>query len=89
VRFARREREPNRQAAAIDYRMYLAGQTASRTAHGLSLVASDTSGVLMNAHNRRVDHLDGGVMSSSQRVNDPAPRARPAPPTASLSSPGS
>jgi hypothetical protein len=79
VRFARREREPNRQAAAIDYRMYLAGQTASRTAHGLSLVASDTSGVLMNAHNRRVDHLDGGVMSSSQCVHDPAPDARPTP----------
>jgi len=25
VRFARREREPDRQAAAIDHRMYLAG----------------------------------------------------------------
>jgi len=32
VRLARRERKPNRQAPAIDHRMYLAGQTASRSA---------------------------------------------------------
>jgi hypothetical protein len=50
-RFAGREREPDRQAAAINHRMYLAGETAPRAAHGLSFVASDASGVLMNAHN--------------------------------------
>jgi hypothetical protein len=66
VRFTRCECKPDRQAAAIDHRMYLARQTAPRPAHGLSLVASDASGVLMNAHNRGVDHLDGGIMSSSQ-----------------------
>jgi len=32
VRFARCEREPGRQAAAIDHRMYLAGETSSRPA---------------------------------------------------------
>jgi hypothetical protein len=59
--------------------MYLAGQTASRPSHGLSLVAGDAGGVLMNAHNRRVDHLNGCVMSSSQCVHDPAPHATPTP----------
>jgi hypothetical protein len=35
VRFARCDREPDRQAATIDHRMYLAGQTASRPAQFL------------------------------------------------------
>jgi hypothetical protein len=51
----------------------VAGETAPRTAHGLSPVASDASGVLMNAHNRGVDHLDGSIMSCSQCAHDPAP----------------
>ena len=33
------------------------------------------SGVLMNAHNGRVDHLDGCIMGSSQCVHDAAPYA--------------
>jgi hypothetical protein len=78
VRFAVREREPDRQAAAINHHMYLAGETAPRPAYGLTLVASDASGVLMNAH-RGVDHLDGSIMSSSQCVHDPAPHASPPP----------
>jgi hypothetical protein len=47
MRFAGSEREPNRQAAAINHHMYLAGETAPRPAHGLSLVAGNASGVLM------------------------------------------
>src|SRR5262249_14263537 len=39
----------------------------------------DASGVLMNAHNGRVDHLDGNIVSSSQSVHDPGPDASPAP----------
>jgi hypothetical protein len=64
--------------------MYLAGQAASRPAHGLSLVASNASGVLMNAHNGRVDHLDGCIMSSSHCVHDPAPNASPTPPNEAI-----
>jgi hypothetical protein len=79
MRFARCEREPDRQAAAIDHRMYLAGQTASRAAHGLSPVAGDTSGVLMNTHNGRVDHSDRCIMRSSQCVHHPAPNASATP----------
>ncbi len=59
--------------------MYLAGETASRPAHGLSLVASDASGMLMNAHNRGVDHLNGSIMSRSKCVHDSAPHASPTP----------
>src|SRR5437870_724434 len=33
----------------------------------------------MNAHNGRVDHLHGCIMSVSQCVNDPAPHASPPP----------
>jgi hypothetical protein len=79
MRLAYCECEPDRQAAAIDHRMYLAGQTASRPGHGLSLVASDASGVLMNAHNSRVDHLDGCIMSRTKCVHDPVPHASPTP----------
>jgi hypothetical protein len=48
MRFSGRKREPDRQAVSIDHRMYLAGQAASRPAHGLPPVAGDASGVLMN-----------------------------------------
>src|SRR6516162_4288490 len=79
MRFARCERDPHRQAAAIDHRMYLAGQTASRPAHGLTPVAGDASGVLMNTHNGRVDHLDRCIMRSSQCVHHPAPNVSATP----------
>ena len=38
----------------------------------------------MNAHNGRVDHLDGCIMSSSQCVHDPAPNASPTPPNEAI-----
>ncbi len=79
VRFARREGEPDRQAIGVDHRMNLAGETAARPAHGLRLAACDASRVLMHSHNGRVDHLDGGVMSSTHCVHDPAPDASAAP----------
>jgi hypothetical protein len=67
------------EAAAINHRMYLAGETTPRPSHGLSLFAGDAGGVLMNARNRGVDHLDGSIMSSSQSVHDPAPNVSPTP----------
>src|SRR5262249_17450370 len=62
-----------------DHSMNLAGQTASRSAHGLSLIASDAGTVLMHADNRRVDHLHGCIVRSGQCVHDPAPDASPPP----------
>jgi hypothetical protein len=43
------------------------------------LVMSDAGGVLMNAHNRGVAHLDGRIMSTRKRFHDPAPDASPTP----------
>ena len=40
---------------------------------------SNASRVLVHAHNGRVDHLHGRVMSRSERVHDPAPDASPSP----------
>ena len=64
---------------AINHRMYLAGQTGSRPAHGLPFIAGDASGVLMNAHNGRVDHLDGRIMGGSKRLHDPTPYSSSSP----------
>jgi len=44
-----------------------------------SETAGDASGVLMNTHNRGVDHLDRSIMRGSQGVHDPAPHASPTP----------
>src|SRR5215471_12339386 len=79
MRFARCEREPDRQAAAIDQRMYLAGQPTSRPAHGLSLVAGDTGPVLVYADDGRVDHLYRGIVVGAQCIHDPVPHVSPAP----------
>ena len=76
---ARCKREPNRQAIGIDHRMNPAGQSASRPAHGLSLVPGDTGGVLMHADYRRIDHLHGCVMRGGQLVENSAPDTRPSP----------
>jgi len=62
VRFAGCQREPHRQAIGIDQRVNLAGQPASSSAHRLPSVPSDAGTVLMDAHNRRVDHLDGSIV---------------------------
>src|SRR5262249_5220049 len=76
VRLARCECDPHRQAISVDYHMYLAGKAATRPAHGLPTVAGDASGVLVNADNRGVDHLNGSIMSSSKCGHGPAPYAR-------------
>jgi hypothetical protein len=59
--------------------MYLAGQPASRPAHGLSLVAGDTGAVLVYANDGRVDHLHRRVMVGAQCIHDPVPHASSAP----------
>jgi hypothetical protein len=48
-----------------------------RTAGSVSSVrvSGETCTVLVHAHDRRVDHLDGGIMGGSERVNDPAPQS--------------
>ena len=66
VRFTRCKSETDGQSIGINHHMNLTGQSASRPAHGLFLIASDTSGVLMNAHNGRVDHLHGRVVGACQ-----------------------
>jgi hypothetical protein len=73
VSFPGRERQPERQAVAVDHRMNLAGESASRSPHGLPLVSGNAGAVLMHTHDGRVDHLDGGIMASGERVHDPAP----------------
>jgi hypothetical protein len=34
----------------------------------------------MRAHDGRVDHLDGGIMSGGKRAHDPIPYSGPSPP---------
>jgi hypothetical protein len=46
--------------------MNFAGQSASRTTHRLASVSSNAGGVLMHAHDRRVDHLHGRIMSGGK-----------------------
>src|SRR5262249_53789855 len=48
-------------------------------AHGLSSVPSDACTVLMHADDRRVDHLNRGIVGSGKRVHDPTPDAGPSP----------
>src|SRR5262249_19843685 len=59
--------------------MNLAGQTAPRPAHGLFVVLSNASRVVVHAHNARVNHLHGRIMSRSERVHNPYPDASPSP----------
>jgi hypothetical protein len=63
MRFTRCEFETDRHVG-IDYRMNLAGQSTSRPTHGLFLVASNARGVLMNAHNGRID----GIMAQTPQA---------------------
>src|SRR2546421_1942038 len=43
------------------------------------MVPTNTGGMLMHPHNRRVDHLDGNIMSGSNSVHEPAPYTSPSP----------
>src|ERR1700730_10204087 len=43
------------------------------------MVPTNTGGMLMHPHNRRVDHLDGSIMSGSNSVHEPAPYTSPSP----------
>jgi hypothetical protein len=46
----------------------------------LSSVSSNAGGVLMHAHDGRVYHLDGRIMSGGKCVHDPPPHSGPSPP---------
>jgi len=65
------------QAIGIDHCMNLAGQPAATPAHELTPKAEDASGVLLHAYNRRVDHLESGILGACQCIRDPLPDACP------------
>jgi hypothetical protein len=79
VRFAGCDRELDRESVGVDYRMNLAGQTTSRLPHKLTPVALYACRVLMNADDRRIDHLNSVIMSACEGIHDSAPGARTAP----------
>jgi hypothetical protein len=62
----------HRQTNGIHNRVNLAGQSASRTAHVLLTIGGDACAVLVNANDRRVDHLHRCVMSSGEGIHDPS-----------------
>ena len=64
--FARCKAQTDRQPVRVHYRMNFAGQSASRTTHRLASVSSNAGGVLMHAHDRRVDHLHVRIMSGGK-----------------------
>src|SRR5258708_40239590 len=65
--------------AEMSARMRRSAIDSRRPSHGLSSIPSDAGTVLMQADNRRVDHLHGGVIGASQGVHNLAPDARPPP----------
>jgi hypothetical protein len=67
------QRQPYRQAIAIDHRMDFARQAAAGPSHRLALVPCDAGSMLMHADNRGLDHLDSGIMGSGERFSDAAP----------------
>jgi hypothetical protein len=46
----------------------------------LYFVSSNAGGVLMHAHDGRVDHLDGRIVSGGKCVHNPSPYSGPSPP---------
>src|ERR1041384_549385 len=79
MRLAGCQREPDRQAIGIDQRMNLAGQSTSCPSYRLSSVPCDARPMLMDANDRRVDHLHGGIMGAGQRVHNADPDASSSP----------
>ena len=64
--FARCNSQTDRQPVRVHHCMNFAGQSASRATHRLASVSSDAGSVLMHAHDGRVDHLDGRIMSGGK-----------------------
>ena len=77
--FARCKSQTDRQPVCVHHCMNFAGQSASRATYRLASVSSDAGSVLMHAHDGRVDHLDGRIMSDGKRVHDPIPYSGPSP----------
>src|SRR5207302_10298728 len=69
----------DRQPAGIDDCVYLGRQSATRPAHQLFTIASDTSSMLMHADDGRINHLHGCIMACGQRIHELVPHASPAP----------
>jgi hypothetical protein len=55
----------------------------------LASISGNGSSVLMHAHDGRVDHLDGRIMSDGKRVHDPIPYSGPSPPDETVVAGGS
>jgi hypothetical protein len=64
--FARCKAQTDRQPVRVYHYMNFAGQSASRSTHRLASVSRNAGGVLMHAHDGRVDHLDGRIMSGGK-----------------------
>jgi len=79
MRFTGREREMDRQAIGVHYRVNLGHEASSRATHGLVIVVRDTRSVLVHAHNGGIDHLHRRVMTGGQRIHDLVPHAASAP----------
>jgi hypothetical protein len=55
-----------------------AGCGMARQSHRLNSVPGDAHSMLIHADNRGVDHLDGGIIGSGDRVHDIASTRQPA-----------
>jgi hypothetical protein len=53
----------DRQAIGVHHRVNLTRQPSSRTAHILMIIVRDAGSVLVDAHNRRIDHLHRRIVT--------------------------
>ena len=64
--FARCKSQTDGQPVRVHYCMNFACQSASRAPHQLASVPSNAGGVLMHAHDGRVDYLDGRILNGGR-----------------------
>jgi hypothetical protein len=78
VRFARGQRETNRQPTGIDDCMNLSRQSAARPAHQLFTITGDAGSVLVHAHNGRINDLHGRIVACGKCIHKLIPYDSPA-----------
>jgi hypothetical protein len=79
VRFTGRYSKPHWQPIGVNDNVKLARKSTPRSANRLRGGISNASGMLVDTHHQRVDHLHRGVMCSGQRVHDACPDSGPLP----------
>jgi hypothetical protein len=84
VRFTRRQSEAHRQSIGINYDVKLGRKSTPRSPNRLARAISNTSGMLMDAHHRSIDHLHCGIMRSGKRVHDARPDSGSPPPNEAI-----